>query len=508
MGGTLVGVAYVWLAQLAAFLLMPRGIAFGVRARALAFWAISAPVVLLFQPPIFLLLSVAALMLVLSPMRSLDRAAFFFVAVPAVPVFISTPLPFPGINYLTDLSHFKLAALVVLMPVLMSRRESGGSGVVTGPAILLLVYVVYATILITASNGITGGMRYALDQVLVVVLPYFAVMLTLRKPEDADKFYQAFLIASLILATVALLSSFKRWDIYAASASLITEIRDGAMRINATAGTHSLAFHLAAAVIVLEFLRHRISIGWVHINIMRLVLLAGMLTTGSRGALGGLVVAGCVYALFVIRSAPLRTLLLLTLVVGSVVWTVWLVEGNVNAYDEHGTFIYRQELFWTSANYILQYPFFGDRNFLQSGMFDHLLQGQGIIDVTNLYLQVALTFGLVGLALFACVFVLPALSTGLMLFRLRRTHLSATSARNSSSISEQETWFRAAAVAVACSAGWLFLVATTSDVGLTVHLGIFFAAACHALKRTCPVEVTSATAVPNAQGVKNPYASA
>lgn len=141
-------------------------------------------------------------------------------------------------------------------------------------------------------------------------------------------------------------------------------------------------------------------------------------------------------------------------------------------------------------------------------MFDHLLQGQGIIDVTNLYLQVALTFGLVGLALFACVFVLPALSTGLMLFRLRRTHLSATSARNSSSISEQETWFRAAAVAVACSAGWLFLVATTSDVGLTVHLGIFFAAACHALKRTCPVEMTSATAVPNAQGVKNPYASA
>jgi hypothetical protein len=487
MGATLAAVAYIWLAQAIAFLLAPRSSPFSLRVRAGAFWALSAPIVLSLQNPMIILVAVAALLLVLSPLSMLNRTAFFLIAVPAVPVFISVPLPFPGLNYLTDLTHYKLAALIALLPVLFSQDGNKRPSTLRGAGAFLMIYILYTVTLVGLPSNITGGMRFFLDQLLILALPYFAILFALRKTEDIDTFFQAFLIASLILAMVALVSTAKRWDIYATAASLLIEIRDGTLRINATAGTHSLAFHLAAAIVVLEFLRYRLAIGWVQLNLLRVIFLAGMLTADSRGALGGLLVAGCVYTFLMLRSVALRSSMFLVLAVAAIGGVIWLAEGNVDAYDEHGTFSYRQDLLWTSIDYIMRYPFFGDRHFLQNSAFEHLLQGQGIIDITNLYLQVALTFGLLGLALFSCVFVLPPLATGWVLLRVRRSRPLPA---------EVETWFRATATTVAIAAGWLFLIATTSDVGLTMHLGVVFAALCNALRRVRPVEQPQSTSVP------------
>lgn len=480
MTATLAAVAYVWIAQAVAFLLVPRAIPLGRRARALAFWALSAVVVLTLKDTMAILLAVAALMLVLSPLSTVQRAAFYLVAVPAVPVFITVILPFPGINYLTLLTHYKLASLVLLLPVLFSHDRSAETRPtsLTGPSWILIAYVLYTTVLVALPDNFTGGLRVFLDQLLTILVPYLAILIAVRKTEDVDAFFQAFLIASVILAMVALISSAKHWDIYASSASLIAEIRGGTLRINATAGTHSLAFHFAAAILVLEFLKRRLAIGWVQLNLMRVVLFAGMLPTDSRGALGGLAVALAVYIFLSLRNTALRTALFLALASAAVVGVLWLAEGNVNEYDEHGTFIYRQELLKTSIEYVQTHLFFGDRNFLNAPEFQYLRQGQGIIDITNLYLQVALTYGLIGLGLFAGVFVLPPLAMGWALLR---------ASRSADPTGAAETWFRATAVTVAIVAGWLFLVGTTSDVGLSMYLGVVFVALCQALRRVRPV---------------------
>ncbi|MGE8942941.1 O-antigen ligase family protein [Leptospira interrogans] len=450
---------------------------------------------------------VAALLLVVAPMKARDRAAFYLIAVPAVPVFISAPLPFPGINYLLDVTHIKLVAIVLLIPILLSRSEPDSSRILNGTTVVLLCYIVYSTFLIVfpgtpvlatnvpqilavslpSSPNITGGLRFLIDQLLCVALPYAVIVYTVRKTDDIDTFLKAFLIASIILAIVALISRAKAWDIYGDFNIFIREIRDGGIRINATAGTHSLAFHLAAAFMGLEYLRQRISIGWIAVNSLRVIFVAAMLTTDSRGALGGLVVAWCVYKFLMLRSMSLRLVMSLLLTIAVIGGIIWLAQGDVDVYDEHGTFSYRQELIWTSVEYITKFPIFGDRFFLQSGAFDHLLQGQGIIDITNLYLQVALTFGLLGLAMFAFVFVLPAAHMGLVVPSVRRAAMSKPHPKKSAS--DAETWSRATAVIVAIIAGWLFLVATTSDVGLTLHLGVVFAALCNALRRLRPLDV-------------------
>lgn len=488
MSGTLAGIAYIWLAQGLAFLLMPRSIELRVRSRALAFWLLTAPIVLLIPTPMTALLAVAVVMLALSPIDALHRVAFFVVAVPAVPVFLTAQLPFPGINYLTSLTHYKLAATLVLIPTFLAARDSTNLARPGLPlaSFGLVAYVMYQTILIGGSYGFTGGLRHALDLTLFLIVPFFAILLTLRKLDDVEQLFQAVLIASLLLATVAVVSSLKRWDIYASAASVIGETRDGVFRINATAGTHSLAFHLACGILALEFLRFKKHIPWLSLNIMRFVLLAGMTTTDSRGAAAGLAVALCIYLVLILRSGALRQLLIWSVFLGLAAGAIWLAQGDVDAVDVHGTFTYRQELFWTSLEYIQRYPLLGDRHFLLSGHFDHLLQGQGIIDITNLYLQVTLTFGLLGLALFASVFVMPFVKLGLTVNCLRRSQSNLRTGAADSAATDLQIWTRAAAVVASIGAGWLFLIVTTSDVGLTMHLGTIFAAMCCAMRRIQP----------------------
>lgn len=485
MFGMVAGVAYVWLAQGLAFLLMPRAIAFDFRLRALLFWAVTAPLVLLVEQPMITLLVAGLLLLLLSPTSTNDRTAFFIVAVPAVPVSMFAMIPFPGINYLTSITHYKLAALILLLPVLLSRRhrEEPAAGFAGPVGAALLIYVAYTAALISTPQGFTAAMRFAVDQILLLAFPFFAILRSLRRPKDIERLFQAILVVSLILAMVALVSNLKHWDIYAVGALLGSESRDGILRINATSGTHSLAFNLAAGLLVLEYLKRRLQLSWLYLNLMRAILFLGMLTTDSRGALMGLLIAFCVYTVFILRSNWLRSALLIALFAGGAGAAIWLARGNVGDYDLHGTFAYRQELLRTSVDYILKHPLFGDREFLQSGAFDHLRQGQGIIDITNMYLQVALNYGLMGLAIFAGAFVLPVVKAGRKVLRVVRSNPHVLIKRHDQAMSDNEIWYRATAVSVAMGVGWLALIATTSDVGLTLHLGVVFAAFCCALQR-------------------------
>jgi len=70
--------------------------------------------------------------------------------------------------------------------------------------------------------------------------------------------------------------------------------------------------------------------------------------------------------------------------------------------------IYRERLLEVSLGVVLEHPFFGAWDFLQLPVMQQLRQGEGIIDVVNTYLGVALASGLVGLGLF-CGFFLAVL---------------------------------------------------------------------------------------------------
>jgi O-antigen ligase len=66
---------------------------------------------------------------------------------------------------------------------------------------------------------------------------------------------------------------------------------------------------------------------------------------------------------------------------------------------------YRQRLFDVSMDVVWQRPFFGAIDFMSNPMLEQMRQGEGIIDIVNSYLGIALRNGIVGLALFSGIFL-------------------------------------------------------------------------------------------------------
>jgi len=72
---------------------------------------------------------------------------------------------------------------------------------------------------------------------------------------------------------------------------------------------------------------------------------------------------------------------------------------------ETGTVDYRVDLFHSSIPVIMQNPLFGDKHFLSNPGLQHLIQGEGIIDVVNTYLQIGLEYGLIATGLFILIYI-------------------------------------------------------------------------------------------------------
>jgi O-antigen ligase len=65
---------------------------------------------------------------------------------------------------------------------------------------------------------------------------------------------------------------------------------------------------------------------------------------------------------------------------------------------------YRQRLFDVSLVVIRSNPWFGSFDYLNNVAMEEMVQGEGIIDIVNSFIGVALAYGLVGLGLFVGVF--------------------------------------------------------------------------------------------------------
>jgi len=543
MGANLAATVYAWIGQSFALFLLPRSVARSERLRAIAVWAPAALLLFFLQDPLILFALVFFLMLALAPLDLTERAAFFLVVAPCLPIYLQAPLPFPGINFLINLTHYKVAAIALLLPLLVVKNKKDPAFAFSIADASLLGYIVYTAFIVGDTLNATSGLRFLIDQTLILAFPYFALRFAIANLEDFDKCLRGFLIASILLAGITLVATAKQWDFYRLyeleSIMKVPDFRDGLIRIGATANTHSLGYHLALCLLFLEYLKRRMHFGFIHLLGLRAVFLASIFVTGSRGAMVGLALAFSTYVICTIRSRAQRWTLYAIMIAGLVAGVTWLLVGDFSQIDPHGTFAYRQKLVTTSIDYILENPFFGDYNYLTSGKFDNLVQGQGIIDVTNLYLQVGLHYGLIGLVLFFSVILfswfglrkrsgvqnvpIPAVADtnlsrlsafviilivvpiliivsmviigfsnphlpndlffsfiGLLLLALIvfLTAFSMPKVKTppASSSGQYLDIIHARCVLAGGTVGWLCLVATTSDVGMTVHLGIMLAA--------------------------------
>lgn len=464
-------VLHAVLAHGAAGLLMWRVLPPGLLLRVLLFWSSCSIILFVVVEPTYVLLAAFLLAVGLSPKASIEKVGFYVLAMPALPPYLIHIMSAPGINYLLSINYYAALSLAVLVPTLLASAPLRPISLVSPVRIgLMLGYLLHVAVLSSMHFGVVAGPRMLVELLIVLFIPLLAITRAVVRPEDIDLFVRSLLGASLTLGALALVIALRQWDFYKLNAppiNMFADFRSGFLRVEATANTHSLGFHLAFGILLLEYLKVRgfgtssVPLGWTQLMLLRVILFVGLLTTDSRGALASLLVGYGIYWIFLVENTFVRVAFISIGIIGAIGAMVWMITGDFTYLGNLDSFSYRQELIRTAVNFILANPVFGNVIFLQTGLFDHLMQGQGIIDITNLYLLVGVQYGVTGMVLF-----FGALATPHLMLLARRPRTDRLSQ------SDFVAFRRLRAMVLGSGAGWFFLVATTSDVALTTHLGL------------------------------------
>ena len=374
----------------------------------------------------FYALPTALMMLFFAPQDG-NRVAFYLFLIFALP---PIPMQIPGfgaINYLFAVDHLRLLALTVLLPAALLPPADSRSDARLGRSGLdriLLAYIVYLFLLQVVYTTPTDAARQGFYYFIDIFLPYYAVGRMTGSVEKIRGSATMLVAAACVLAAMAIFEATRHWLLYAnltgsweANWGFGRYLpRNETIRAMATTG-HSIALGYVLVVALAFgsylFLRSPADtrsrwMPWL------LLITAGLIATLSRGPwVGAAILVAAFFAtaprirarhvLTVGALAGLGGLVLLT-PLGEIVIDYLPFVGSVDT--ENVT--YRQRLVEISLMIIQEYPLFGIPFFLSLPEMQSLRQGQGIIDIVNSYIGLALSSGLIGLGLFASFFALLA----------------------------------------------------------------------------------------------------
>ena len=367
---------------------------------------------------------ISAAMLGLATARERNKPAFFFFVLFAVPMITEHITGFGVIQQLFAINQVRLLALVVLLPaylVLRGKPDTIRFGQTT-PDKLLAAYLLLNLALQLTVDTYTNTLRFGFYAFVDVFLPYYVVSRSLKRRDDFNDAAMALVLASLLLVPVAVFEFAKGWLLY-------TQLEDA---LQAASGWNSY-LRRGESLRAMGSSEHPIVLGYVFVVGMGLFLAftrsfasraisvwvllafaAGLVATVSRGPWAGAVVLMVVFVLTgpkpwhglaVLGGAVLMLAAGFALTpIGQSLIDYLPFVGNVGS----ETITYRQLLLENSIQVIQRNPVFGSFDFFYTPEMQALKQGQGIIDLVNSYVGIALRSGLVGLSLFISFFLVIA----------------------------------------------------------------------------------------------------
>jgi len=371
----------------------------------------------------WLYLGAGAVILLLAGRREHNPMALFYMLLFLIPP-ASVQVPgFGVVNYLVDLNHIRLLTLCVLLPAALQLRRQADTLRFgrTWADRLLAAGLLLMSVLYLRETTLTDTLRQALYLYVDVFLPYYVASRGLRQISDFKDTLLAFVLTAFVMALIAVAEYVRHWLLYSA---LIDAMgvpwsmsgylsRGGALRASVTTGQAiALGYVMSVAIGLFLFVQ-----GYVQRPLHRamgaLLLAAGLFAPLSRGPWIGVVVIvvvfiamgkGAVRRLALLGAAGMLALPLLTVVPGGdKVLDLLPYIGNI----EKENITYRERLMDNSWIVIQRNPLFGSFDFRNTPEMQSMIQGEGIIDIVNTYINLALRIGLVGLALFvgffACV---------------------------------------------------------------------------------------------------------
>jgi len=398
-------------------------------------WAFLIVTTLSFVTPSIWVYAVAMPVVVLAFMmpakQKAERAAILWalllLAVPNVGAYIPG---FGSIGNFFEMTHSRALTFALMLPALLfigkGPRQPGPLGVAADWFVLAYFAVQLVVMLPFASR--TDLIRQAFVLCVDTLLPYWIFSRAFTTPEGLRSALRAYVLVAMVLALLAMFESVLRWPLYDAvpegwnidwDMNVFLE-RAGFLRAKASAG-HSLVlgFVLVVGLGLWGALKSEVSKrGYLLLGNIGFAL--GLAASLARGSWLGALLLIALRA--VLGEGAVKRLLLTAVVVAAAIGEATQVPalqvvidmlpfvGHVDSENVE----YRQRLLEISLGLIANSPWLGVPGYMN--YMEELRQGQGIIDIVNSYVQIALNTGLVGVFFYVGAFA----ATLAGLFRLRR----------------------------------------------------------------------------------------
>lgn len=377
-------------------------------------------------PSFWLYMGVSAVLIWRVGRRDPNPAALYLFLLLVVPPFQELIPGFGLVNQLFPLNHFRLLGLVLIVPAaIMIRREAAGlvnraaRSAWAAPDILLVMYGVLTVLLYAPHVSATSSMRSTLLLVVDLLLPYYVLSRSCTSKPKIVEAFAAFALAAMVLAPIAVFEAARGWlmygglaDNWGTSADLGYLMRGDTLRAQATSGQSIVLGNFYVVVLGLWLYLQGKLTGWRR-WLGTAAVLVSLLVAYSRGPWIGAVV--CAFAFFaagpsaktrvlkLIGSAALVSAVTLASPLGDRIIDNLPFIGTVDT----GSITYRQAVIDRMLVIIEQNPWFGSPFFVN--YMEDLRQGQGIIDLLNVYLSIGMAYGLVTLAAFVLFLVTAAI---------------------------------------------------------------------------------------------------
>jgi O-antigen ligase len=386
-----------------------------------------------------------------------------------------------GIRYLFDLSYYRLIILALLVPDYIKKFQLKGKGRQPNKITdwLMLGYPLLLLILYFPLNSLTNNIRYAFLTVIDVAIPYLLITRSRLSSKQIIEIILMFALGVSVLAAISIVEIGLSWPIFNVVMNVWDRpdplmnflMREGMFRAQTTAG-HSLVMGYAAMVGLAAWTASEvIKPNRIIQAFFFMLLLAGLIASLARGAWLGCAIMVIIYIL--LTKNPIVNVTKLLLLVGLVVAAGMLTPFGTKIVSlmpfigtaEQGNIEYRQVLFNFAVEILKEYPVFGHPYFLS--FMEGARNGEGLIDLVNIYINVALQSGLVGLSLFTGAFLATAWQ--LLAIAKSRVYESIDTA--------------AARTLLASLAGILFTISTLSNIASVPYIYWFMLAMGSALVR-------------------------
>ncbi len=349
-----------------------------------------------------------------------QNISFYLLLFAALPFNYVFPLV-PGINVQSSTLP-GLLSLVLLVPVMFHILTQEAFRFRRIDVAFLLIMLVFMLGNFRESSlyafTIPQAIRDNIALILTIGVPYFVISRGIRSRESLYRVMMAFLLGGLTLMFLAYIEVIFTWRPYVdlglrmgvvqSVLDTFYEWRGGFLRVSATlTGPITFGFFLtmvlAVALAVMKINRSPFILRLLVVGL----LLGAVFFTGSRGAWIGIGAYLLVYFVQNLRVNVRRMLMIPMLLVGMVAIFAYQssgghkVEGpDLAEADEYGTFEYRADLLRVSLQVIPDHLWFGSRTYRADKRMQTLVQGQGIVDMVNGYVHLAMEWGIVGLGLF------------------------------------------------------------------------------------------------------------